>query len=53
MDTEFELEWPKSKDKELTQLSWNKFNFSDFSRRFFPYLSRAYNVVRVIEGKIV
>ena len=29
MDTEFELEWQKSKDKELTRLFWNKFNVSD------------------------
>ena len=35
MDTEFELEWQKSKDKELTRLFWNKFNVSDFSTRFF------------------
>ena len=34
MDTEFELEWQKSKDKELTRLFWNKFNVSDFSTRF-------------------
>ena len=43
----------KSKDKELTWLFWNKFNVSDFSARFFPDFSRAYNMVRVIEGKIV
>ena len=53
MDTEFELEWQKSKYKEFTLLFWNKFNVSDFSTRFFPDLSRAYNMVRVIEGKIV
>ena len=29
MDTEFELEWQKSKNKELTRLFWNKFNVSD------------------------
>ena len=54
MDTEFELDWQKSKDKELMQLLWNKFNVSDFSTRFFfPDLSRAYNMVRVIKGKII
>ena len=43
----------KSKDKECTQLFWNKFNVSDFSSWFFlPDLSRAYDMVRVIEGKI-
>ena len=29
MDTE--LEWQKSKDKELTRLFWNKFNVSDYT----------------------
>ena len=53
MDTEFELEWQKGKDKEFTRLFWKKFNVSDFSTRFFPDLSLAYNKVRVIEGKIV
>ena len=53
MNTEFELEWQKSEDKELTQLLWNKFNVLDFSTRFFPDISRAYNMVRVIEGKIM
>ena len=53
MDTEFELEWQKSKDKELTQLFWNKFNVLDFSTRFFSDLSRTNNMVRVIGGKIV
>ena len=54
MDTEFELEWQKSKDKELSRLFWNKFNVSDFSTQFFfPDLSLAYNKVRVIEGKMV
>ena len=53
MDTEVESEWQESKDKELARLFWNKFNVSDFSTRFFPDLSRAYNMVRVIEGKIV
>ena len=52
MDTKFELEWQKSKDKEFTRLFWNKFIVSDFSRRFFRDLSRAYNMARVIEGKI-
>ena len=54
MNTEFELEWQKSKDKELTRSLWNKFNVLDFSTRFFfPDISRAYNMVRVIEGKIM
>ena len=35
MDTEFELEWQKSKDKEFTRLFWNESNVSDFSTRFF------------------
>ena len=51
MDTEFELEWQKGKDKGFTCLFWNKFNVSDFS--MFPDLSRAYDMIRVIEGKIV
>ena len=43
MDTEFDLEWQKSKDKELTRFFWNKFNVSDFSTRFFSRLiTRAY-----------
>ena len=29
----------------------NKFNVSDLNKRFFPYFSRAYNMVRVIVGK--
>ena len=54
MDTEFELEWQKSKDKELTRLFWNKFDVSDFSTWFFfPDLSCPYNMVQDIEGKIV
>ena len=54
MDTEFELDWQKSKDKELMQLLWNKFNVLDLSNRFlFPDLSRAYNMVQVIKGKII
>ena len=40
MDTEFELKWQKSNDKELTWLFWNKFSASDFytvvHRFFFP-----------------
>ena len=39
MDTEFDLERQKSKDKELTRLFWNKFNVSDFSTRFFSRLA--------------
>ena len=52
METEFELEWQKRKDKELTRLLRNKFNVSDFSTRFFV-LSHAYNMIRVIKGKII
>ena len=48
MDTEFELEWRKSKDKELTLFFINKFNVWDFSTLFFFRLVR-----RVIEGKIL
>ena len=51
MDTEFELEWQKSKDKEYNRLFWNKFNVSEHG--LFPDLTRAYNIVRIIEGKIV
>ena len=53
VDTEFELEWQKSKDKELTSLFWYKFNVSDFNTRFFSDLLRVYKMVWVIEGKIV
>ena len=35
MGTEFELEWHKSKDKDLTLLFINKLNVSDFSALFF------------------
>ena len=35
MDTEFELESQKSKDKELTRLFCNKLSVSDFSTPFF------------------
>ena len=48
MDTEFELEWHRSKDKELTLFFINKFNVWDFSTLFFFRLVR-----RVIEGKII
>ena len=52
MDTEFELEWQKSKDKEFARLFWKKFDVPDFRTRFFPDLSRGHNMVRVIAGKI-
>ena len=39
MDTEFDLESQKSKDKELTRFFLNKFNVSDFSTRFFSRLA--------------
>ena len=50
-----DLNWSdkKSKDKELTPLFWNNFKVSVFRTRSFADLSRAYNMVRVIEGKIV
>ena len=48
MDTEFELEWHKSKDKELTLFFIDEFNVWDFSTLFFFRLVR-----RVIEGKII
>ena len=53
MDTEFELEWQKSKDKEYNRLFWNKFNVSDASALLFPDFLRAQNMARVIEGKII
>ena len=46
-------------DKKLKQRigrrGWNNFNVSDFNARFFFFadLSRAYNMVRVIEVKII
>ena len=44
----------RNEHKELTRLLWNKFNVLDFSTRvFFPDFSRAYNIVRVIEDKII
>ena len=49
MDTEFELEWHKSKDKELTLFFINKFNVWDFSTLVFFFRL----VRRVIEGKII
>ena len=39
MDNEFELEWHKSKHKELTLFFINKFNVWDFSTLFFSDLS--------------
>ena len=39
MNTEFQLEWQKSKDKELTWLLWNKFNVLDFSTERFFFLT--------------
>ena len=54
MDTEFEPEWQKIKDKELTRLFWNKFNVSDFSTRFFTRLvTRLYRWFEYIQGEIV
>ena len=48
MDNEFELEWHKSKDKELTLFFINKFNVWDRQYTVFFRLVR-----RVIEGKII
>ena len=54
MDTKFELESQESKHKELTRLFWNiNSMFRASVHSFFPDLSRPYNMVRVIEGKIV
>ena len=51
MDTEtFELEWRKSKGKEMSQLFWNKFNVMDFITQFF--FPTCHVPVQVIEGKI-
>ena len=36
-----------------TSMRNSKFNVSDASTLFFPDLSRAQNMVRVIEGKII
>ena len=51
MDTESEQEWHKSKDKEMTQLFWNKFNATNFTTQFF--FPTCYLLVQVIEGKII
>ena len=48
MDTEFELESQKSKDKGFTQLFWNKFNVLNVNTRFFSRLVLAYNMVWII-----
>ena len=54
MDTEFELVWQNSKDKEFARLFWNKFNVSDFSTRFFTRLvTRLYRWFEYIQGGIV
>ena len=50
MDNEFELEWQKIKEKELNRL-YSMFRTSVYG--YFPDLSLAYNMVRVVEGKIV
>ena len=50
MDNEFELEWQKIKEKELNRL-YSMFRTSVHG--FFPDLSLAYNMIRVVEGKIV
>ena len=38
MDTEFELEWQKSEDKDLTRLFCEKLSVSDVSTPFFSQL---------------
>jgi len=55
MDTAFELEGQNSKDKLKNWLGRFEINsmFQISAHGFFPGLSRAYNMVRVIEGRIV
>ena len=53
MNTEFELEWQEVKTKNwfgCFEINWI---FRPSVHGFFPDLSRAYNMVRVIEGGIV
>ena len=53
MDTEFDLERKNSKEQELTRFIEINSTFRTSVHGFFPDLSRAYNMVRVIEGGIV
>ena len=53
MDPEFELEWTKRREKDLLGCFEINSMFRTSVHGFFPDLSRAYNMVRVIEGKIV
>ena len=53
MNTEFELEWQKVKTKNWLACFEINSMFRTSVHGFFPDLSRAYNMVRVIEGKIV
>ena len=53
MNTEFELEWEKVKTKNwLARFEINSM-FRTSVHGFFPDLSHAYDMIRVIEGKIV
>ena len=53
MGTEFDLERKNTKEQELTRFIEINSTFRTSVHGFFPDLSRAYNMVRVIEGKIV
>ena len=53
MDTKFELERQNSKEKNLLGCFEINSMFRTSVYGFFPHLSRLYNMVRVIEGKIV
>ena len=49
MDTEFELKRQKSKEKELTRL----FQCLGLQYTGFFILTQAYNMVRVVDGKVI
>ena len=55
MDTEFELEWQNSKDKLKNWLGCFEIDsmFRISVHGFFPRLVTRFNMVRVIEGRIV
>ena len=53
MDTKFELERQNSKEKNLLGCFEINSMFRTSVNDFFPDLSRAYNMVRVIEGKFI
>ena len=50
MDSEFELEWQKSFERQSFEINSM---FRTSVHAFFPDLSRAYNMVLAIEDKIV